>query len=172
MYLLVNGGDYVVGTSNRSNPYVQILSTSNDTAVLHQEFVTVRLNGVDTTGSQVLLTPDTSGNISAAPSSSSDNTKRILIYAGIGLGGLAVLLLLGSLISCLCRRGSKGSRGGLLPSPWEGRGGRYQQLGEPAPAAATDIYAPAYAPRSSTAYRPPVSVGPNTPYRAPQSYSR
>jgi len=153
-YLVIDYGDFQVGTSSKADPYVQLLSTSNDTSVLHQEFVQVRLNGVDTTGTQVLLTPDTSGALSPSSSSSGDNTKKILIYAGIGAGGLAVLLLLGGLISCMCRRKSKGSRG-LLPSPWDGSAGRYQQLGEPAPAAATDMYAAPYASHSSTAYHAP-----------------
>jgi hypothetical protein len=156
VYLLVNYGDFVLGTSNKADPFVQLLSTSNDTSILHQEFVQVRLNGVDTTSSQVLLTPDTSGDLSPSPSSNSDNTKKILIYAGIGAAGLAVLLLLGVLISCMCRRRPKNSRG-ILPSPWEGKAGRYQQLDEPAPSAATDIYAAPYAQHTSTAYHPPPS---------------
>jgi len=160
VYLLVNYGDFQIGTTSRAAPFVQLLSTSNDTSVLHQEFVQVRLNGVDTTGSQTLLTPDTSGMLSpstSSSSSSSDNTKRILIYAGIGAGGLAVALLLGYCISSMCRRRSRSEASGILPSPWEGRAGRYQPLRDPAPAAATEMYAAPYAPQYSSAYRPPPS---------------
>ncbi|KIM80490.1 hypothetical protein PILCRDRAFT_822588 [Piloderma croceum F 1598] len=177
-YTLINYGDFVVGTTSKAAPYAQLLSTSNNTAQVHQEFVQARLNGVDTTGSQTLLTPDTSGTPtpSSTSNNSSSNTKKILIYAAIGVGGLAALLLLGSLISCMCRRGSKGHSSyasaaaaggggggggarGLLPSPWERSGGRYQPLHDPAPAAATEMYAAPYASGSqeSTAYHPPSS---------------
>jgi len=158
-YVLINYGDLVVGTTSKADPYVQLLSTSNDSSLLHQEFVQVRLNGVDTTGQQTILTPDTSANLSPSSSSdSSDNTKKILIYAGIGVGALVVLLLLGYLLSCMCRRKSKGSGSrGLMPSPWERSGGKYQPLGDPAPSAAADMYAAPYAQQGSTAYHPPPS---------------
>jgi hypothetical protein len=166
VYLLVNYGDFIVGSTSKASPFVQLLSTSNDTATMHQEFVQVRLNGVDTTNTQTLLTPDTSGDLTPSSSSNGDtNMKKILIYAGIGAGGLAVLLLLGFCISSMCRRRSKGS-GGILPSPWEGRAGRYQQLGAPAPSGAPDMtasYTQQYRPTEQ--YRPPNSYstpwGPN-----------
>ena len=159
---MVNYGDFQIGTTSTADPFVQLLSTSNDTSVLHKEFVQVRLNGIDTTTTQVLLTPDTSNNLlpsSSSSSNSTDNTKKILIYAGIGAGVLAFLLLFGFCLSALCRRRGSKATGGILPPQWEGRAGRYQKLGEPAPAAATDMYAAPYA--------PPYSV----PYRAPPSYS-
>jgi len=173
VYLLVNYGDFQIGTSTKAAPFVQLLSTSNSSSELHTDFVQVRLNGVDTTSTQVLLAPDTSGALSptSSPSSSSDNTKKILIYAGIGAGGLAVLLILGFCISSCCRRRSKGTKAGL-PSPWEGRAGRYQPLGDPAPAAATDMYAAPYGQPASTAYRPaPYAQQTSTAYRPPPSYS-
>jgi len=51
---LLNYGDFIDGsTSNTSNPYVQILSTT-DPAEAHADFVATRLGGKDTTGSQHL----------------------------------------------------------------------------------------------------------------------
>jgi hypothetical protein len=51
---LLNYGDFIDGsTSNTSNPYVQILSTT-DPAKAHADFVAARLGGKDTTGSQHL----------------------------------------------------------------------------------------------------------------------
>lgn len=171
VYLLVNYGDFQIGTSTKAAPFVQMLSTSNASSVLHQDFVTERLNGVDTTGSQTLLSPDTSGALSPTKSSSSSgiNTKKILIYAGIGAGGLAVLLILGYCISSCCRR-SKNSKS-VSPSPWEGRAGRYQPLGDPAPAAATDMYAAPYGQPASMDYRPmPYAQQTSAAYRAPTGY--
>ena len=69
----------------------------------------------------------------------------------------------------MCRRGSKGASSyssatggggggyGGLPSPWERSGGRYQPLHDPAPAAATEMYAAPYGSVESTAYHPPSS---------------
>jgi len=52
VYLVLNYGDFIDGsTSNTSNPYVQILSTT-DPAKAHADFVATRLGGNDTTGSQ------------------------------------------------------------------------------------------------------------------------
>ena len=52
VYLLIDYGDFVDGTtSNTASPYVQLLSMTNP-AQAHSEFVAIRLNGQDTTGSQ------------------------------------------------------------------------------------------------------------------------
>lgn len=124
-YLLVNYGDFIVQDSaDNSNlqPYVQLLSTSNDTALLHNEFVNVRLNGDDTTYNQSLQAINTSGL--KAPTDSSGQWERIIIIASV-VGGLFVLFLIGMLTWCLCKRR-------------KARAGRYAQLNEPAPLAATD----------------------------------
>jgi P pilus assembly chaperone PapD len=59
-YSLFDYGDWVKESSNdRQDPYIQLLSVTNKTQA-HQEFVQVRLNGVDTTNStsQQLLPAD------------------------------------------------------------------------------------------------------------------
>ena len=56
-YTLFDYGDWVNESSNdRSDPYIQLLSITNKTQA-HNEFVQVRMNGVDTSGaaSQQLL---------------------------------------------------------------------------------------------------------------------
>ncbi|KAI0045590.1 acid protease, partial [Auriscalpium vulgare] len=45
VYLLVNFGDFVDGSTSRADPYVQLLSTTNDTAAAHSDFVNVRIKG-------------------------------------------------------------------------------------------------------------------------------
>lgn len=66
-YTLLNFGDFIDGGSNTSKPYVQLLSTTNP-AQAHQDFVTTRLNGVDTTGqSQYSLLPASQGKTSPVP---------------------------------------------------------------------------------------------------------
>ena len=52
VYLLINYGDFVDGTTNKAPPYAQLLSLT-DPAAAHSDFVEVRLDGVDTTGMQV-----------------------------------------------------------------------------------------------------------------------
>lgn len=130
-YLLVNFGDFVDGTSNTATPYVQLLSTSNDTAKVHTDFVNVRLGGKDST---VNLNDGTHNTSSSSSSSSPKNwwsnlsstTKKIIIGAAAG----AVLLLVLLVGFCCCCRGKKGRAGaGTM-----GFGGQsYKQLNEPAP---------------------------------------
>ncbi|KZP25231.1 acid protease, partial [Athelia psychrophila] len=107
-YLLVNYGDFIVQDSaDNSNlqPYIQLLSTSNDTSLLHNEFVNVRLNGDDTTYNQSLQAINTSGL--KAPADSSGQWERIIIIASV-VGGLFVLFLIGMLTWCLCKRKARG----------------------------------------------------------------
>ncbi|KAJ6549500.1 aspartic peptidase domain-containing protein [Mycena sp. CBHHK59/15] len=48
VYTLINFGDFVSGTTNKADPYIQFLSTT-EAAEAHSDFVNVRLNGNDTT---------------------------------------------------------------------------------------------------------------------------
>ena len=59
-YTLFDYGDWVSESQNdRQDPYIQLLSVTNKTKA-HEEFVQIRLNGVDSTGdpSHALLPPD------------------------------------------------------------------------------------------------------------------
>jgi hypothetical protein len=54
-YQLIDFGDFVDGSDeNVADPYIQLLSIT-DRAKAHEDFVNVRLNGTDTTGSQAPL---------------------------------------------------------------------------------------------------------------------
>ncbi|KAF8230075.1 acid protease [Tricholoma matsutake] len=48
VYMVMNYGDFIVGSTNKANPYIQFLSIT-DPAEAHADFVKARLNGVDTT---------------------------------------------------------------------------------------------------------------------------
>jgi len=154
VYLLVDYGDFVTNKTTTTDPFIQMLSTSNDTSLLHSEFVQVRLNGTDTTGDQHILLGSGSGAGSGSGSGSKvhnfiDQAKKYII---IGAAAAGVMLLLFMAVCCVCCRKSRGNSKGV----WESSAGRYQPLDEPAPAAATDIHAaPRYLEPVSTAYHPP-----------------
>jgi len=66
-YALLNFGHFADGASNSSTPYVQLLSTTDPTQA-HQDFVSARLNGTDTTGlPQYALVPASQGQSSPVP---------------------------------------------------------------------------------------------------------
>ncbi|KAE9400432.1 acid protease [Gymnopus androsaceus JB14] len=73
VYILINFGDFVDGSSSSvAKPYIQLLSLS-DKASIHRDFVMARLGGVDTTGSQSPLLPSVSST-SASTSTSTTNS--------------------------------------------------------------------------------------------------
>ncbi|KAG5638676.1 hypothetical protein H0H81_011056 [Sphagnurus paluster] len=53
-YTLINYGDFIAGSNQTSNPYIQFLATT-DPKEAHTDFVTVRLNGIDTTGNTAIF---------------------------------------------------------------------------------------------------------------------
>jgi len=125
-YLLVDYGDFVDGSTSTAAPYIQLLSTTNDSAAAHQDFVKVRLGGNDST---------TDKNKGSSPITS--NMRRIIIIAAAaGLGLLA--LLIGLCLCCSRRRSAqKTTTGGVM-----GFGGQtYRPLHEPAPNAAYETHA-------------------------------
>ena len=114
------------GTSSKSNPYIQLLSTTNDTAAVHKDFVNVRLGGKDTT------TNHSSG------SSLSSKTRRFASIGGaIALGALVLACSL--CVCCLRRRGTRSTatKGGIIGFGTQ----TYRPLNEPAPGAATETHA-------------------------------
>ena len=125
-YLLVDYGDYTADEDTNLPPYVQLLSTTNDTARMHQEFVSVRLNGIDTTNGQKIL-QSTHSPTRTGIESTWDKIKKWVIIGAIVASGL-VLLGVGF---CVCRLRRRGTRL---------QGKRYQPLDEPAPTAASEIH--------------------------------
>jgi hypothetical protein len=121
-YMLANFGDFIDGSSvNKINPYIQLLSITNDTAETHSDFVNVRLGGMDTTGTVHLTeakpVPTTS------TTSSSINRTTIYIIAGGIVGGLLLIVIVSTIVVCLKRTN------------------RYQRLNHPPPAMApVDLY--------------------------------
>jgi hypothetical protein len=134
-YLLVNYGDFVDGGNSTAPPYVQLLSTTNDSATTHQDFVTVRLGGKDTT-TNLNTNPGNSGS-STTPTSSSSNVRRIAIIAGAA--GLGLLFLL--VAFCCCCRRKRGFQKATTPGGVMGFGRTYQPLRDPAPNAAVETHA-------------------------------
>jgi hypothetical protein len=117
-YMLANFGDFIDGSSvNKINPYIQLLSITNDTAETHSDFVNVRLNGSDTSGATH------SAEAKSSYTSSRYAVKRITTYviAGCVVGGLLLIGFVAAIASC-CRRN------------------RYRPLNYPAPVAPMDVY--------------------------------
>ncbi|KAI0052261.1 acid protease [Auriscalpium vulgare] len=71
VYLLINAGDFVDQTSNKANPYIQLLSTTNSTAA-HLDFVNVRLNGTSSVASATASMALPSSSTSSAYPTPSD----------------------------------------------------------------------------------------------------
>lgn len=106
-YMLINFGDFVQGRTDKvADPYIQLLPLTEATEA-HEDFVSLRLSGVDTTGGQTLLNNVTPSGpddpIFENPSKNKsflDKNKWYLIGGGIGLG----VLILGMVIAMVCCR--------------------------------------------------------------------
>jgi hypothetical protein len=85
VYLLIDYGDFVDGTTNKAPPFAQLLSLT-DAAAAHSDFVQTRLNGMDTTGMQV-FTASQPASSPAVSNSDSHQAKMIVIY-GVIAGSL------------------------------------------------------------------------------------
>jgi len=144
-YLLINFGDFVDGKT--ADPFIQLQSTL-DPSIGHNDFVTLRMGGVDKTGSQTPLLPADQGKVSPVPANVTDGntpglgTKidnaakdvgswiktHIWVAIAAGVGGL--LLICGLVYACCCRGRRRGGRDAGLAIPMFGQGqGRYQPLG-------------------------------------------
>ena len=132
-YILIDYGDFVDGSSNTANPYIQLLATTSDTSEAHQDFVNVRMGGKDDANWQ-LLPPSSMGS---SPKSESEFVRRIKYYWPI-IAGVAGFLILVILISCLCVRRRRKS--GARPL-WRGKKS-YRPLHDPAPVGMQPIGAP------------------------------
>ncbi|KAF8585027.1 acid protease [Ramaria rubella] len=136
-YTSINFGDFVDGNpENQGDPFLQLLSITN-AAQAHKDFVTTRLNGVDTTGdsAHALLPPSQAQH---SPESNTEKAKNIFFrnwpYILAGVGGVLLLAVGFCLYRCCCRRRAARGRGGLVAGP-------YRPLHDPAPAPAMDLHA-------------------------------
>jgi hypothetical protein len=91
VYLLIDYGDFVDGTTNKAPPYGQILSLT-DVAAAHSDFVQTRLGGVDTTGMQV-FTADRPVSSPAASNNDDRQTRMVVIY-GVIAGSLILVFFI------------------------------------------------------------------------------
>jgi hypothetical protein len=101
VYLLINFGDFVDGTTTKAPPYVQLLSVT-DPATAHQDFVQTRLAGVDTTGLQVLSDQPASSPDHVSTHHEDHRTRTIVI--SVVAGSLALLSFAGAAFIALKRR--------------------------------------------------------------------
>jgi len=89
---MLNYGDFIDGsTSNTSDPYVQVLSTTDPNAA-HADFVATRLGGKDTTGSQQFKGSGSDPGSSNNKSSGFFQKYRIPIFVVAAVGGIAAFL--------------------------------------------------------------------------------
>lgn len=120
---MINYGDFLEDATTTSDPYVQLLSVTNGTGddSAHSDFVSVRLDGVDTTGDETLSdTPLSSGNPVDGDDDDDNSVKSWLdehrtyvIIAGSIAAGLFLLGLL-AMIWRSCRgRSSRGTYGAV-----------------------------------------------------------
>jgi hypothetical protein len=137
--MLVNFGDFVDGQENKvADPYIQLLSTT-EIVEAHNDFVQVRLKGVDSTAGQMLLdnfTPSGPPDVGKSRGSGGfsgwlNRHKTVLIAVGASLGGVLLIL-----IAALCFRRKKrsnireqgGRREWFMPSVATGNKGSYKQV--------------------------------------------
>jgi len=110
-YMLINFGDFVQGRTDKvADPYIQLLPLTQIMEA-HDDFVTVRLSGIDTTGGQTLLnniTPsgpdDPITDNTSSGQSFLEKNKWYFIGGGIGLGVLIIALVIAACLCCRRRR--------------------------------------------------------------------
>ncbi|KAL0960742.1 hypothetical protein HGRIS_005766 [Hohenbuehelia grisea] len=148
VYTLIDFGDFIAGSTNKGDPYIQLLSVT-DPAEAHSDFVQVRLNGIDTTDGQVLKS-------SSTPQTTSSRKRTIIYIIGASLIALGLVLAVLAFVLARSRRNKmvKGGMGASTASSWAsmrpgGRQGAYHPLNDPAP---------------SDAHAPPPQYNPNAQY--------
>lgn len=108
-YTLINFGNLVQGSSSSSNPYVQLLSLTDETTAVN-DFIKVRLNGQNLiNSSQYALLPASQGQHSpeTAAERKAQYEEEVLSRWPYILAGclLIVLLLIAYFVwRCCCRR--------------------------------------------------------------------
>jgi len=114
MYVLLNYGDFIDGSSNTANPYIQFLSTT-DPAKAHAEFVAQRLDGKDTTGFQS-KTSHTGSGYTGSRNHHPFHKYKIFIYITVAVAGAAVIA---SIVWLVARRRKSAYRPLYAPPPVE-----------------------------------------------------
>ncbi|KIM89410.1 hypothetical protein PILCRDRAFT_60964 [Piloderma croceum F 1598] len=168
-YLYVNMGDFIDGSNNTADPYLQLLSITNDTAKAQQDFIQVRAGGNFAAAANA---EEALGKSSSRPTVTSSKKKKPLskvskILIAVVIAGIIMLVLFGVLVWCCCCR-NRGKRSANTTAAYPGSS--YQPLHVPAPDAATDAHgaphATSYGYQEYTPYgsAPPLQSGYQTPY--------
>ncbi|KAH9948909.1 acid protease [Amylocystis lapponica] len=128
VYMLVDYGDFIEGTSSTASPYIQLLSTSNDSATMHADFIKVR-------GNPASWTPSSTNTVVSETKSWVESHLKLVIGLSIGVG----LILIGGILAC-CAAGSRKRRARRTPAGFMGFKSAYQPLHDPAPPEAHDLH--------------------------------
>jgi hypothetical protein len=145
-YTYIKFGNFIAGSTDRSPPYIQLLSTTNSSTEAHSEFVRAR-GGSNSPYPIPTYTPAGTNNNNKAQNWFRTHRKLLIAIVACAVGGLA-LCVLGCCLICR-RKAQSGSRKGGL--------GSYARLKDHlAPGAATDIHmAPPARPWQPSQYHEP-----------------
>ena len=146
VYMLIDYGDFVDGTSNTADPYIQLLATTDDLSEAHQDFVKTRMGGKDDANWQ-LLPPSSTGS---SPKPESTFVRKLKYYWPI-IAGVAGFLILALAIAFLCVRRRRRSGGRPF---WRGKRS-YQPLHDPAPVGMHPVGSDGAPRQSASDYRNP-----------------
>ncbi|KZT09219.1 acid protease [Laetiporus sulphureus 93-53] len=120
VYVLIDFGDFVDNTTSRADPYIQLLSLSNDSAQLHADFVAIR------------------GDANWNPSSSVSSWVKHHVALAIGLGVAAGILVLGGALFAF--QSYRRRRLARTPAGFMNFQSSYKPLTDPAPQEAHDLH--------------------------------
>jgi hypothetical protein len=166
-YLYVNTGNFIDGSNNTANPYLQLLSVTNDTVKAHEEFVQVRHGNKTVANAEQALGISSGKPVATSPAKNKPLSKVAKIVIGVIIAGLVMLAAFGVLIwRCCCRNRRKRS-GNINPYP----DSRYQSLHTPAPDAATDMHDTAYIPPNNAPLATSYNPQQYTPYGSAQPFN-
>jgi hypothetical protein len=163
-YTLINYGDFVDGTTNRADPYIQLFAITNDTTEAHQDFIKVRLDGKDNGKSPNSVSGSNSTTNKSSPFTSN---RKLITYIAIGAAGATGGLILISICCCLRNRKKKMSGPSRTPATWKGSSS-YAPLSAPAPAVDMHVVQPAQS--QYDLHQPYAPQAPFNPSQGPGQY--
>jgi hypothetical protein len=140
VYILINFGDFILGTTNRAAPFIQLLSTTNNSAQATAEFVAVRGSNPAASSTAPVRPVNTS---SVDSTTSADITwfkahaKILFIIGALVLGAIAMFII--AIFYFYRRRARNRSQDAYSTKITFGP---YAPLNAPAPAPATDMHMP------------------------------
>ncbi|KAJ6584097.1 aspartic peptidase domain-containing protein [Mycena vulgaris] len=168
VYTLINFGDYIADSKNKGDPFIQFLSITEPREA-HTDFVTSRLNGVDTTID--VFNPNNSNNndFNSDNSSSSSKSKSKTIYYIVAASVVGVILL--AILGAFIFKRSRSQRGVYrplhvpAPAPMYGAGAQNPPMYQQGPMYQQPYGAPTYNP--DRPYDPPQE---HVPYHNPYEH--